>query len=153
MRKFNLRDIVDIELPIIQAPMAGVQDSALAIAVSNACGLGSLPCAMLSLDAMRKELATIRSKTTKPFNVNFFCHTPPTPDAEREAVWRRSLAPYFREFGLDPNASPQAASRMPFSAEVADAVSEFKPAVVSFHFGLPSPELVARVRSWGSMTM
>ncbi len=150
MRKTNLRDLVDIELPIIQAPMAGVQDSALAIAVSNAGGLGSLPCAMLTVDAMRKELATIRSKTSKPFNVNFFCHTPPAPDPQREAAWRQSLAPYFREFGLDPNAIPQSASRMPFSEEVADALSEFKPPVVSFHFGLPSAELVSRVRSWGS---
>src|SRR5437763_12686957 len=145
-----LEDVCGIQLPIIQAPMAGVQDSALAIAVSNAGGLGSLPCAMLSVDAMQKELATIASKTTKPFNVNFFCHTPPTPSAEREAAWRRSLAPYYQEFGLDPNAIPQSASRMPFSAEVADALSEFRPAIVSFHFGLPSAELVARVRSWGS---
>jgi nitronate monooxygenase len=150
MRKASLRDLIDIELPIIQAPMAGVQDSALAIAVSNAGGLGSLPCAMLSVETMREELATIRSKTARPFNVNFFCHTPPTPSAGREAAWTRCLAPYYREFGIDQNAIPQGAGRMPFSAEVADALSEFKPAVVSFHFGLPSAELVARVRSWGS---
>jgi nitronate monooxygenase len=150
MRKTDLRDLVDIEVPIIQAPMAGVQDSALAIAVSNAGGLGSLPCAMLSVDTMRKELATIRSQTSKPYNVNFFCNTPPTPNAEREAAWKQCLAPYFREFGLDPNEVPQGASRMPFSAEAADALSDFKPPVVSFHFGLPSAELVARIRSWGS---
>jgi nitronate monooxygenase len=150
MRTASVRTLVDIDLPIIQAPMAGVQDSALAIAVSNAGGLGSLPCAMLSVDAMRKELATIASKTSKPFNVNFFCHTPPTPDAERETAWRHCLAPYFREFGVDPNEIPPSASRMPFSAEVADALADFKPPVVSFHFGLPSPELLARVRSWGS---
>jgi len=153
MRKTDLRELIDIEFPIIQAPMAGVQDSALAISVANAGGLGSLPCAMLSVDVMRKELATIRSKTSKPFNVNFFCHTPPSPDGEREVAWRRSLAPYYQEFGLDPTAIPQNASRMPFSAEVAETLSDFKPPVVSFHFGLPSSELLARVRSWGSKVL
>src|SRR5206468_5061248 len=88
----NLQSLLGIELPIIQAPMAGVQGSALTVAVSNAGGLGSLPCAMLSLDAMRDELATIKAQTAKPFNVNFFCHAPPAPSAEREAVWRATLS-------------------------------------------------------------
>lgn len=70
----TLQELLEVDLPIIQAPMAGVQGSALAIAVCNAGGLGSLPCAMLSLDAMRKELTVIRAHTTRPFNVNFFCH-------------------------------------------------------------------------------
>ncbi len=83
----TLQQLVGIELPIIQAPMAGVQGSALAVAVSNAGGLGSLPCAMLSLDAMRDELVAIKARTGKPFNVNFFCHTPLTPSVEREAAW------------------------------------------------------------------
>jgi nitronate monooxygenase len=146
----NLQSLLGIELPIIQAPMAGVQGSALAVAVSNAGGLGSLPCAMLSLDAMRKELAAIKARTTKPFNVNFFCHAPPTPNAEREAAWRAALSPYFKEFGIDPDTIPVGPGRAPFSADAADVLSEFKPAVVSFHFGLPSAELVARVRGWGS---
>ncbi len=93
----TLQTLLGIELPIIQAPMAGVQDSRLAVAVSNAGGLGSLPCAMLSPDAMRKELAHIAAHTTRPYNVNFFCHTPPTPNAEREAAWRAVLAPYYQE--------------------------------------------------------
>src|SRR5215212_11198571 len=97
-----LQDLLGTELPIIQAPMAGVQDSALAIAVSNAGALGSLPCAMLGLDAMRTELAAIRSGTSGPYNVNFFCHAPPVPNAEREAAWRALLAPYYRELGVDP---------------------------------------------------
>ena len=96
-----LQKLLGIELPIIQAPMAGVQGSALAVAVSNAGGLGSLPCALLDADAMRKELAAIRAATPKPFNVNFFCHAPPEPDAEREAAWRATLAPYFAELGID----------------------------------------------------
>ena len=73
-----LQSLLGIDLPIIQAPMAGVQGSALALAVSNAGGLGSLPCAMLSLEAMREELVRLRTGTTRPFNVNFFCHKPPT---------------------------------------------------------------------------
>ena len=81
--------------------MAGSQGSALAIAVSNAGGLGSLPCAMLDLDAMRRELAAIRHRRDKPFNVNFFCHAPPAADAEREAGWRAALAPYYQELGID----------------------------------------------------
>lgn len=88
-----LQKLLRIEIPIIQAPMAGTQGSALAVAVSNAGGLGSLPCAMLGVEAMRQELTTIRGQTTKPYNVNFFCHTQPEPDARREAMWRQLLSP------------------------------------------------------------
>ena len=86
--------------------MAGVQDGRLAVAVSNAGGLGSLPARMLGPEAMRQELAYIAAHTTRPYNVNFFCHTPPTPNAEREAAWRAVLAPYFRECELDATAVP-----------------------------------------------
>ena len=146
----TLQELLGIELPIIQAPMAGVQASALAVAVSNAGGLGSLPCAMLSLDAMRNELAAIKAHTGKPFNVNFFCHAPPEPSAEREAVWRAALSPYYKEYGIDVDTIPAGPGRAPFSSEAADVLDEFKPAVVSFHFGLPSAGLLARVRAWGS---
>jgi len=146
----SLQALLGIDLPIIQAPMAGVQDSALAVAVSNAGGLGSLPCAMLGLDAMRKELAAVTSQTTKPFNANFFCHMPPAPGIEREAAWRAALLPYFEELGIDANAIHAAATRSPFSRDAADVLEEFRPPVVSFHFGLPSEELLARVRGWGA---
>ena len=146
----SLQELLGIELPIIQAPMAGAQGSALAIAVSNAGGLGSLPCAMLSLEVIRQELVTIRSLTDKPYNVNFFCHTPPTPDAAREAAWRQRLAPYYAELGVDAGTVRPGPSRAPFSAEAAKVLSEFKPPVVSFHFGLPSPGLMNLVRSWGA---
>ena len=149
----TLQQLLGVELPIIQAPMAGVQGSALAIAVSNAGGLGSLPCAMLGLDAMRSELAAIKAKSGRPFNVNFFCHVPPTASAEREGAWRAALAPYYREFGIDAATITSGPGRVPFSAEVADVLAEFKPAVVSFHFGLPSPALVGRVKAWGSMIL
>jgi nitronate monooxygenase len=145
-----LRRLLGIELPVIQAPMAGVQVSALAVAVSNAGGLGSLPCAMLAPDAMRSELAAVKAGTSKPYNVNFFCHTPPVPSAEREAAWRKILSPYYKEYGIDAGAIAAGPGRAPFSAAAADVLEEFKPPIVSFHFGLPSAELLARVRSWGS---
>lgn len=144
----KLQELLNIEFPIIQAPMAGVQGSGLAVAVCNAGGLGSLPCAMLGPEAMRKELAVIVSQTRGPFNVNFFCHVPPRPDPEREAAWRRLLAPYYKEFGLDPQSIAGAPGRAPFSHEAAEVLSEFKPPVVSFHFGLPAPELLARLKAW-----
>ena len=97
----SLNQLLGIELPIIQAPMAGVQGSAMAVAVSNAGGLGSLPCAMLGLDALRQELSAIQAQTRQPYNVNFFCHAPPQPDAEREAAWRATLGPYYAQHGID----------------------------------------------------
>lgn len=136
--------------PLIQAPLAGVQASAMAIAVSRAGGLGSLPAAMLSLASLRTELAAIQAGTDQPYNVNFFCHTPPSPVAEREAVWRAALSPYYRELGLDIDSVPAGAGRMPFTQEAAAVLAEFRPPVVSFHFGLPSDNLLARVRRWGA---
>jgi nitronate monooxygenase len=146
----TLRQLLGAELPIIQAPMAGVQGSALAVAVSNAGGLGSLPCAMLTPDTMRSELAAIREGTGKPFNVNFFCHAQPAPDVNREVTWRGALSPYYRELGIDPDAIPARAARVSLDSETAEVLAPFKPAVVSFHFGLPSAELVAQVKTWGS---
>jgi nitronate monooxygenase len=146
----TLQELFGVELPIIQAPMAGVQGSALAIAVSNAGGLGSLPCAMLGPDAMRKELAAIRAETDKPFNVNFFCHTQPEPDAARESGWRAALAGYYSEFGIEPAPPAVGPARLPFNAEAAEVLAQFEPPVVSFHFGLPSRELLERVRGWGA---
>lgn len=141
-------------LPIIQAPMAGVQGAALAVAVSKAGGLGSLPCAMLSLDAMRDELTKITSQTQSngqclPYNVNFFCHTPPSPQPLRDKTWQDTLLPYYNQCGLQADAAA-GAGRTPFSAEHADVLAHFKPPVVSFHFGLPSSDLLARIRAWGS---
>ena len=146
----NLKQLLGIELPVIQAPMAGVQDSRLTVAVCNAGGLGSLPGAMLSVDSLRSELATIRQQTDRPFNVNFFCHTPPLPSAVREAAWNDTLAPYYKELGIAVARSSAGPTRAPFGPEVAAVLAESPPAVVSFHFGLPSAELLARVRRGGS---
>jgi nitronate monooxygenase len=149
----NLQTLLGTELPIIQAPMAGVQGSALAIAVSNAGGLGSLPGAMLSPDALRQELAAIRAQTTRPYNVNFFCHTQPATDPACEAAWRAGLTPYYAELGIDARSIVTAPARQPFSAAVADVLAEFAPPVVSFHFGLPSTELLAQVKAWGAKVL
>lgn len=139
-----------IELPIIQAPMAGVQNSTLAIAVSEAGGLGSLPCAMLSPEALCDELRLIHSQTSRPVNLNFFCHSQPIPNPQRAAVWQAALADYYTEFGIDQASIVAGPARMPFSAEMVDILEVFKPAVMSFHFGLPSPQLLTRIRSWGT---
>src|SRR5688572_21138764 len=146
----SLQDLLGIELPIIQAPMAGVQGSALAIAVSEAGALGSLPCALLTPDAIRNELSVIRQKTGKPVNVNFFCHSAPAPDAQRDAAWRRALAPYYDEMQIDESAIPAGPGRSPFDAAAFEVISQFRPAVVSFHFGLPSTEWLTRVRALGA---
>jgi nitronate monooxygenase len=146
----NIKDLLGIELPIIQAPMAGVQGSELAIAVSQAGGLGSLPCAMLTPENIRAELTAITTSTNKPFNVNFFCHTPPKVSAGRESIWRAALEPYFTEYKINAQDIPAGPGRAPFSHEIADVIEEFRPAVVSFHFGLPSQDLVARVKDWGA---
>ena len=130
--------------------MAGVQASALAIAVSNAGGLGSLPCALLGSDALKQELAVLRAGTAKPFNVNFFCHAVPAANAAREAAWRAALRPYYDELGLDPNDVPAGPGRAPFSSEAVDALESVRPAVVSFHFGLPEAGQLARLRAWSA---
>ena len=152
-RRPDLRDLLSIELPLIQAPMAGVQGAAMAVAVSEAGGLGSLPCAMLAPDALRAELRTLAAGTAKPYNVNFFCHVPPAPDAARDAAWQAALAPYRAELGIDPAAVPSGGGRRPFDDAMADVLEEFRPPVVSFHFGLPAPALLARVKAWGATVL
>lgn len=149
----NLAALLDIELPIIQAPMAGVQGSDLAVAVSNAGGLGSLPCAMLNAETMRRELTAIKQQTHKPFNVNFFCHTPPMENPKGEIYWRRVLSPYYEEYGIDPSTIPAGTGRLPFNSEAAELLEEFSPAVVSFHFGLPSDDLLARTKACGAKVL
>ena len=149
----ELQRALGLELPIVQAPMAGVQDHALAAAVSNAGGLGSLPCAMLDASAMRREFAALRASTERPFNLNFFCHAPPVADAQQEAAWRAALAPYYRELGLDIDAIPAAPGRLPFDVAAAERVEECRPAVVSFHFGLPDEAMLARVRATGARVL
>ncbi|HEX5844577.1 MAG TPA: nitronate monooxygenase [Pseudomonas sp.] len=149
----SLQALLGIELPLIQAPMAGVQDHALAAAVSNTGALGSLPCAMLDATGLRRELTALAGKTSKPYNLNFFCHTPPAPQPQQEAAWREALSPYYAELGIDPASIASGPGRQPFSAEMAELLEEFRPAVVSFHFGLPEAALLARVKACGAKVL
>jgi len=149
----TIQQRLKLQLPIIQAPMAGVQDSALAIAVSTAGGLGSLPCAMLSPAQISEQLAAIAAACDRPVNVNFFCHQPLPADPQREQRWRAQLADYYREYGIDANASAPAVTRTPFDAQALELVREYRPAVVSFHFGLPEPDLLEAVKATGAMIL
>lgn len=124
--------------------------SALVAAVCKAGGLGSLACASLSPQQARDEAAAIRAQTDAPFALNFFCHQPPAFDAEAQARWAALLAPYYAETGLAPAAAQTAAGRAPFDATMCEAVEDIRPAVVSFHFGLPAPALLARVKATGA---
>jgi len=146
----RILDMLGIELPIIQAPMAGAGLADLAVAVCTAGGLGSLPCALLSPGQLRNQFGVIRQRTSRPVNVNFFCHRPPDPDAAREAAWQRGLAPYYRELGLDPEVPAPRSNRAPFDAAFCDIVEELRPEVVSFHFGLPERSLLDRVAATGA---
>ena len=146
----TLRQLLGTRWPLIQAPMAGVQGHSLAAAVSNAGALGSLPCAMLAPEALRSELQALKAATDRPFNLNFFCHAEAPPDMAADAAWRAALAPYFAELGLDPQAPVAGASRAPFGEAAAQIVEAFRPAVVSFHFGLPGAAWLQRVRSSGA---
>lgn len=145
-------EAIGIRYPIIQAPMAGVQGSALALSVSHAGALGSLPAAMLTPEALRTELLALQASGL-PYNVNFFCHQTPEPDATRQAAWLTALKPYYDEWRLQVSATPAGPGRRPFDTEAAELLAEFKPRVVSFHFGLPAPQLLARVKSWGAFVI
>ncbi|MDZ4162259.1 MAG: nitronate monooxygenase, partial [Burkholderiales bacterium] len=139
-----------LPLPILQAPMAGAQDHVLALAVARAGGLGAIPAAMLSPAALRAELAAFRAGCTAPLNVNFFCHTPPEPNVAAQARWLAALQPHFQAWGVDPSTIDHSPGRRPFDSDTADLLAEFKPEVVSFHFGLPTPHLLDKVRAWGA---
>ena len=143
-------DLLGIELPILQAPMAGPNFAALAAAVTAAGGLGALPCAMLTPADIEREWSAIRARTAGPVNLNFFTHEPAPPDAAADAAWRTRLAPHYRACGLDPASPWPGGGRAPFDETTCVLVERLRPAVVSFHFGLPAPALLARVRASGA---
>lgn len=146
----RILDLFGIELPVIQAPMAGATQSSMVIAASNAGGLGSMPAAMLSIEQLRAELTTIRQHSSRPFNVNFFCHQPPAADEQRARDWKNLLEPYYRELGVDFDAPTPVSNRAPFDHAACEVVEEFRPEVVSFHFGLPEQSLLDRVKATGA---
>jgi nitronate monooxygenase len=146
-------NFLDCELPIIQAPMAGVQDSALALAVCSAGGLGSLPCAMLGQEQLHEQLSILSTQTDQPYNANFFCHQSPEHNAQSQQRWCQQLQPYFSELGVSEDELVVGSGLKPFNHDIADVVEAFKPPVVSFHFGLPAQDLLQRVKSWGSLVL
>ena len=108
---------------------------------------------MFSADQIREQMGKIRARTKKPINLNFFCHTPPALNNAREAQWRDRLAPYYRELGIDPAAPVPSSNRTAFDSAMCEVVEETKPAVVSFHFGLPESRLVQRLKTGGFLLM
>ncbi len=146
-------DLFKTEFPIVLAPMAGVVDADLVIAAAQGGALGSLPCAMITAEKAREQVNIIRQRVSAPVNMNFFCHMAVDADPAREAGWKARLGAYYREWGLDPAAPFAAANRAPFDEAMCAVVEELKPEVVSFHFGLPDPALVKRVKAAGSIVM
>jgi len=142
-----------IEHPILLAPMAGAMDWELGAAAAEGGACGALPCAMLTPDQLREQFVKFRARTAKPVNFGFFCHTPPVPSNARENAWRDRLAPYYREFAIDPAAPVPSSNRAPFDAAFCEVVEEIKPEVVSFHFGLPEPRFLQRVKAAGCVVI
>ena len=148
----SLEVVFGTELPLIQAPLAGVQDVRLARAASEAGALGSLPAAMLDAATLHRELVALQ-EAGRPYNVNFFAHVPAAASGEAEARWRSALAPYYAEFGVDPSTLTAGPIRRPFDPDAAEVLESFRPTVVSFHFGLPAPDLLARVKARGAVVL
>jgi nitronate monooxygenase len=142
--------MLGLATPLIQAPMAGVQDYRLALAVCEAGGLGSLPCAMLGPDALRREVEALRAGTELPYNLNFFCHPMSSLQEAQDQAWREALMPYYSELGLAATGHPVPPLRQPFDLTGADLVDALRPRVVSFHFGLPDAPLLTRVKRSGA---
>jgi nitronate monooxygenase len=152
-RDRRLLDLFGIEHPIVQAPMAGISTPQMTIAVAEAGGFGSVAAAMLTPETLRSELQIVQQATGRPINVNFFVHKPPIADPAREAAWRRRLEGYYREFGLSLDGVAGGPARAPFSAAMCDIVLEYKPKVVSFHFGMPDAGLVKRLKDAGTIVI
>lgn len=148
----SITELLGVENAIIQAPMAGVQNWQLAVAVAEAGGLGSIPCGMLTPEQICAEIAQFKQHSNKPFNLNFFCHQVPEVSDTQIKTWVDSLQPYYQEAGLTPEYSANA-SRMPFSHVVADAIAQYQPKIMSFHFGLPEPDLLERIKGWGCVVL
>lgn len=146
-RRFT--ELVGIEHPIVQAPMAGAGGVDLCVAAVEGGALGSLPCGMLSAEQVASQCADVRSRTDGPFALNFFCHR--MPEDVDDGAWRALLRPYYDEFGVEPGDG--GAMRLPFDADMASVVEQVKPAVVSFHFGLPDQALLARVKAVGAVVI
>ncbi|MDO4226546.1 nitronate monooxygenase family protein [Neisseria sp.] len=149
----RLLKLIQTRLPLIQAPLAGVQGSRLAVAACRAGALGSLPAAMLPAERLCAEIEAVRRQTDQPFNINFFAHKQPQPDEAQQAAWLQVLQPFYREFGLSEADVAAGGGRQPFGEEQAEIVLRYRPQVVSFHFGLPERALLDKVKSSGAVVM
>lgn len=149
----KLLQLLGIDCPIIQAPMAGVDSPALAVAVASVGALGSLACALLSPNGIREACRFMQGETARPINLNFFCHVQPQRSMAQQERWRQELLPYYAEFGIDPDGIAPSATRVPFDENFCTIVEEIRPRVVSFHFGLPEPELLDRVKRAGAVVL
>jgi nitronate monooxygenase len=145
----RLMDLLSIKTPIVQAPMAGANGSAMVIETCKAGGLGSLPCAMLSVEKMHTEIGIIRQQTNEPINVNFFVHKRPEVDLETDKNWLKRLSDYYSEFELDLDVVLPKATREPFGEDACAFVEKVRPEIISFHFGLPEIKFLDRVRVAG----
>jgi nitronate monooxygenase len=145
----RLLDLLNLEIPIIQAPMAGADSIALARSVSTTGALGSLACALLSPDGVRKATHSLREGINRPLNLNFFCHEMEVPGNVAAERWKSFLRPHYDRLGLDPECVTESRLRLPFNEEMCEIVEEVRPEVVSFHFGLPTPALVERLKKQG----
>jgi nitronate monooxygenase len=139
-----------IELPIIQAPMAGMSTPEMAAAVSNAGGLGSIGVGAVDADATHQMIAAVRARTGRPFQVNVFCHKPGVADAAREASWLARLEPDFARYGARPpdRLTEVYQSFLTDDAKLAALLAE-RPPIVSFHFGVPSRDRIEALRAAG----
>jgi nitronate monooxygenase len=142
-------NLVKAELPIIAAPMAGAAGVRLAIAAMEGGAIGSLPCALLTPEQVRAQVAEARARAAGPINLNFFCHH--MPDAADDSAWRAMLQPYYEEFGVTPSGGGPL--RLPFDDAMCTAVAELRPEIVSFHFGLPDERLLDRVQATGAIIL
>ncbi|MEE9249962.1 MAG: nitronate monooxygenase [Alphaproteobacteria bacterium] len=145
----DLLELLGIEHPIIQAPMAGSATPALAAAVSNAGGLGSLGCGTMTPDDLEAKAEELRAATNRPFNLNFFAHNAPKANPDVDALTRRRVAPFYEELGLGEVPHTGKAPFDTFNSGTLSVLLEIKPAVASFHFGFPAPDMVAALKDAG----
>ena len=148
----DLLDLLGIVQPIVQAPMSGFATPALAAAVANAGGLGSLGCVGVPLARVREQVAALRQATNQPFNLNFFVHAEPVPDPVRAAAMRAALAPFYAAYSAGPVPEPSVPLSS-FSDDDLALVLDLRPRVVSFHCGVPSVERITRIKEAGCLVL
>ena len=149
-RSTAIMQLLGVDHPIIQAPMAGVSTPELAAAVSNAGALGSLGLGAASVTGAQKAIQTVRTFTDRPFNVNFFCHESARADAAVNRAWLAHLAPCFKEQGaVAPDALHEIYTTFGDNPEMIQLVADEKPPVVSFHFGIPKASIIDQIHAYG----